>query len=147
MKIRNSIFSFFGKSCTACVALSLIFYVFMEINYANSLELERGISFGQFLLLLLCAALFSASSFLFLLPLPKVANLLLNYIVSFLSFFVVFYIAGKFFNFLAAFLLFTVFYAVFWGLLLLFRFLFYPERRREKTKAEEKKEAEYVNRF
>lgn len=147
MKARNFILSFFGRTCAAAVALSMIFYIFMEIAYASSLELERGISFSQFLLLLLCAACLSASAFLFLLPLPKIANLLLNYIASFLSFYIIFSAAGKFFNFLATWLLFTVFYAVFWGLFLLFRFLFYPEKRREKSKAEAQKEAEYVNRF
>jgi hypothetical protein len=119
----------------------------MEISYANSLDVTHGISFGQFLLLLLCSALLAAAAFLMLLPLPKAVNVLLNYIISFLSVYVVFGAAGKLLNPFAAWILFTVFYALFWGIFLLFRYIFYPERREEKSRLEQREEAEYVNRF
>ena len=147
MKIRDLIPSFFARACCASVALSTVFYIFMEIAYSTSLDVVNGIAFGQFLLLFLCAALLAGASYLFLLPLPRSVNVLLTYITNFLSLFIVFNAAGKTLSFLPTLLIFTLFYAIFFGILFLFRLIFYPEKRREKTKAEEKKEAEYVNRF
>ena len=145
MKIRNMILSFFGKTCVGCVGLAIIFYTFTEITYASSVDAVPGIGFSRFMLLLLTSALFAASSYLFLIPIPKILNFLLNYIFCFSSFFLIFHFAGSFNGFLAPWIIFTLFYAVFWGAYLLLRFLLYPEKR--KRAAEKKKEEEYVNRF
>ena len=147
MKLREIILSFLARACVACVALSLVFYVFMEISYADFLDVTTGISFEQFLLLLLCSVCLSAASFLMLLRFPKAVNILLNYIVSFLAVFVIFNVAGKALNPLSAWILFSIFYALFWGIHFLFHLIFYPEKREEKKKEQRKKEAEYTSRF
>ena len=152
MNIKKSILSFFGKTCTSCVGLSLLFYLLIEILSTTSLDIVRALPAGQFLLLLLCAALLNAASYIFLLPLPKAINVLLHYIVCILSLFVTFIATGKVVasnaaNVLVFFVIFSFLYALYWGLFLLARFLLFPEKRKEKTKKEQKKEAEYVNRF
>lgn len=151
MKIKSMILSFFGKSAAACVGLCLLFYIAMEILAGTSLDAPLGIPFGQFMLLLLSAVLLAASSYLLLLPLPKIVTILLNYIACFLSVFLTFAFGGKFTQTSESvpvfMMVFTVSYAIFWGIFLFFRFILYPEKRREKSKKEQKKEAEYVNRF
>lgn len=152
MKIKNEILSFIGKSCTACVGLSLLFYIVMEIIFSTSIDRERGIPFTQFLLLLLCAFLLTGASYLFRLPFPKALNLLLHFAVSFLSLFITFVASGKLVksgatSVLVFLVLFSVLYGLCFGIFLLFRFLFFPEKRQEKAKKERQKEAEYVNRF
>lgn len=151
MKIKNFIFSFIGKSCAACVGLCLLFYIAMESLAQGSLDVPLGIPLGQFILLLISALLLSAASYLFQLPLPKLINLLLNYIACFLSVFLTFAVGGKF-NVTGAgvpafALVFTVAYAIIFGFVLFFHFLLHPEARKAKSKKEQKKEAEYVNRF
>lgn len=152
MNIRKSIFSFFGKTCASCVGLTLLFYVLIEILSATSLDIVRGIPVGQFLLLLLCAALLNAAAYIFRAPLPKVACILLHYIICILSLFVTFVASGKVIlsnatNVLVFFVIFSFLYAAYWGLFLLMRFLLFPEKRSEKAQREKRKEAEYVNRF
>lgn len=152
MNIKKSILSFFGKTCTACVGLTLLFYILIEILSATSLDIVRGIPVGQFLLLVLCAALLNAASYIFLAPLPKGVCILLHYIICILSLFVTFVASGKVIlssatNVLVFFVIFSFLYAAYWGLFLLVRFLLYPEKRSEKAQREKRKEAEYVNRF
>ena len=152
MNFKKSILSFFGKTCTACVGLSILFYILIEILATTDLNIVRAIPAGQFFLLLLCAALLNAASYLFLLPVPKGISVLLHYISCILSLIFTFAATGKIALSSASSILVFVFIfsflsALYWGLLLLFRFLLYPERRRERTKKELKKEAEYVNRF
>ena len=152
MNIKKSILSFFGKTCTACVGLALLFYILLAILSQSSLDIVQALPAGQFLLLLLTAALLNGASYLLLLPLHKAINILLHYIVCILSLFVTFAASGKVIaanatSTLVFFVIFSVLYAAYWGILLLVRFLLFPEKRKEKTKAEQKKEAEYVNRF
>ena len=152
MNIKKSFLSFFGKTCTACVGLTLLFYILIEILSATSLEIVRAIPVGQFLLLFLCAALLNAASYVFLLPLSKAIRVLLHYIVCVLSLLITFVATGKVMisnavNILVFFVIFSFLYGAYWGLFLLARFLLFPEKRREKTKKEKQREAEYINRF
>ena len=151
MNIRKSILSFFGKTCTACVGLALLFYILLAILSQSSLSIVQALPVGQFLLLLLTAALLNVAAYLLRLPLPKAVCVLLHYITCILSLFITFLFSGKIAvnaaNILVFLVIFSFFYGLYWGALLLFRFLLFPEKRREKTKKEQKREAEYVNRF
>lgn len=152
MNIRKSILSFFGKTCTACVGLALLFYILLTILSQSSLDIVQALPAGQFLLLLLTAALLNGASYILRLPLPKAVCTLLHYIICISSLFLTFVASGKLLitnatSTLVFFVIFSVLYAAYWGILLLVRFLLFPEKRKEKTKAEQKKEAEYVNRF
>ena len=152
MNIKKSILSFFGKTCAAAVGLALLFYVLIEILATTSLDIVRAIPAGQFLLLLLCAALLNGASYLLRLPLHRALNILLHYIACILSLFITFAATGKVAlsnatSVLVFLVIFSVLYAAYWGVLTLVRFLLFPENRKEKSKAELKKEAEYVNRF
>ncbi|MBE6655361.1 MAG: hypothetical protein E7609_00625 [Ruminococcaceae bacterium] len=152
MNIKNAILSFFGKTCAACVGLSLLFYLLIEILSSTSLDIIRGIPAGQFLLLLLCAALLNAASYLLRLSFPKPIRILLHYIVCILSLFITFIASGKVIatsavNILVFLVIFSFLYAIYWAVFLLVRFLLFPQKRREKTKKEQKRESEYINRF
>lgn len=152
MKIKHAILSFFGKTCTACVGLSLLFYILLGILSQSSLSIVQALPVGQFLLLLLCAALLNGAAYLLRLPLHRTFCVLLHYITCILSLFVTFLFSGKIIatnatNVLVFLVIFSLFYGLYWGALLLVRFLLFPEKRREKTKKEQKREAEYVNRF
>lgn len=152
MKIRHAVLSFFGKTCTACVGLALLFYILLAIFAQSSLSIVQALPLGQFLLLLLCAALLNGAAYLLRLPLPRAICVLLHYIACILSLFITFLSAGKIVvanatNVLVFLVVFSLFYGLYWGALLLIRFLLFPEKRREKTKKEKKREAEYVNRF
>ena len=152
MNIKQSVLSFFGKVCTACVGLTLLFYILLAILSESSLDVVRALPAGQFLLLLLTAVLLTASAYILRLPLPKAIRILLNYIVCISSLFITFAFSGKNLvsNATAAIVFFVIFsflYGIYWGILLLVRYLLYPEKRREKTKKEKEREASYVNRF
>ena len=102
--------------------------------------------------MLLCAALLNAASYLLLLPSSKAIRILLHYIACILSLLLTFAATGKISlssasGVLVFVVIFSLLYALYWGVLLLIRFLFYPERRRARSKKEQKAESEYVNRF
>ena len=152
MNVKKSILSFFGKTCAACIGLTILFYLMIEILATTSLDIVRAIPAGQFFLLLLCAALLNAASYLLLLPIAKPLRILLHYISCILSLLLTFAATGKIAlsngaGVLVFLVIFSLLYALYWGILLLIRFLLYPERRRARTKKEQKAEAEYVNRF
>ena len=152
MNIKKSILSFFGKTCATCVGLTILFYILIEILATTSLDIVRAIPAGQFFLLLLCALLLNAASYLLLLPLSKAIRILLHYIACILSLLFTFAATEKISlssasGVLVFVVIFSLLYALYWGALLLVRFLLYPERRRARTKKEQKAEAEYVNRF
>ena len=149
---RKFIFSFFGKTCVAFVGLALLFYIMLGILAQSSLNIVQALPLGQFLLLLLTAALLNGAAYLLRLPLPKAVCILLNYIACILSLFITFAASGKLVannasNALVFLVLFSFFYGLYWGIFLLARFLLFPEKRREKSKKEKQREAEYVNRF
>ena len=152
MNIKQSILYFFGKTCAAFVGLALLFFILLAILSQTDLDVVRALPLGQFLILLLTAALLNGSAYLLRLPLPKIVCILLNYIACILSLFITFIASGKIIasnaaNVLVFLVVFSFFYGLYWGLFLLIRFLLYPEKRREKTKKEQQREAEYVNRF
>ena len=147
MNVKSHIISFFGKTCAACVGLSLLFYIVMAILSETSLEITSAIPFGQFLLLLLAGALLTAAGYLFRLPLSKAINVLLHFISCFillLSGNLIVLNAG---SILVFFVIYAVCYLAVFGLYRLCRYLFFPEIRNEKTKKEKKEEEEYVKRF
>jgi hypothetical protein len=82
MNVKSHIISFFGKTCTACVGLSLLFYIVMAILSETSLEITSAIPFGQFLLLLLAGALLTGAGYLFLLPLSKASRSISSTVAS-----------------------------------------------------------------
>lgn len=152
MNVKSHIISFFGKTCTACVGLSLLFYIVMAILSETSLEITSAIPFGQFLLLLLAGALLTGAGYLFLLPLSKAINVLLHFIACFVLLLLTFIFSGNLIvlnagSILVFFVVYAVCYFAVFGLYRLFRYLFFPEIRDEKTKKEKKEEEEYVKRF
>ena len=152
MKFKQFIFPFLAKACAACVGLALLFYTALTLLSLGELEGARGIPFSQFLLLLLCALLLTAASYLLKLNLPRFICLILHFFACFFSLFITFIAAGNLVVLSAAsvlvfLFLFSVLYGIYWGLFVLLRFLIFPERRNEKRKKEKKKEEEYVPRF
>ncbi len=152
MKFKEFIFPFLGKVCAACVGLALLFYTALTLLSLGSLEGTRGIPFSQFALLLLCALLLTAASYLLRLQLPRLLCVVLHYFACFFSLFLTFLIAGNLVvisptSILVFLFLFSALYGLYWGIFSLARFLLFPEKRREKTKKEKQKEEEYVPRF
>lgn len=152
MNIKSHIVSFFGKTCAACVGLSILFYTVMAILSDTSLEITNAIPFGQFMLLLLSGALLTGASYLFLLPFAKAICVLLHFIACFILLLLTFVLAGNLLVLNAgSILVFLVIYAVCYfaafGIFHLLRYLFFPEARREKAAKEKKAEEEYVKRF
>ena len=152
MNVKSHIISFFGKTCAACVGLSLLFYIVMAILSETSLEITSAIPFGQFLLLLLAGALLTAAGYLFRLPLSKAINVLLHFISCFILLLLTFVLSGNLIvlnagSILVFFVIYAVCYLAVFGLYRLCRYLFFPEIRNEKTKKEKKEEEEYVKRF
>lgn len=152
MNFKKSLLSFFGKVSAACIGLTILFYILIEILATTDLDIVRAIPAGQFFLLLLCAVLLNLASYLLLLPCSKAINVLLHYIACILSLLITFAATGKISlsrpaAVLVFLVIFSFLYALYWGALLLVRFLLYPERRAERAKKEKKKEAEYINRF
>lgn len=142
MKIRAFIFELLSRACMTCVAVSLLFFAVAAIVTANSLDGKPAIPFSQYALFFLFSLLLAAAGYLFRLPTHKVLRLLIHFLVTAACFFVMFAVAGKlnmhnFGGAMVFFSLFTLFYALFFGVYLLLKWLLFPESRKKKAKAEE----------
>ncbi|MBO5653313.1 MAG: hypothetical protein J6S44_03775 [Clostridia bacterium] len=144
MKIKNLLLELISRACIICVAVSLLFFVVAKIVTANTVGGELGISFSQYGLFALFSLLLAAASYLFRLPLSKALCFLIHYVATGASFFIMFAIAGKltaksFGGAMVFFALFTLLYAVFFGVYLLFKRLLFPEAFPKKKGAEDYK--------
>lgn len=142
MKVKDFILKFISRACCVCVAISLLFFTVAQIIMATSLENEVGISFSQYALFLLFSFLLCGAAYLFRLPLPKALNLLIHYLVCAVCFFVMFSVTGKlqlgnFGKATVFFVIFTLFYALFFGIYLLFTRVLLRDKTRSQKKAEE----------
>ena len=141
MKIRSFLLKLISRACIICVAISFLFFVVAQIVTINSLDGELGISFSQYALFALFSLLLAAAGYLFRLPLSKFLRLFIHFVVTGVSFFVMFAVAGKlnlksFGGAMVFFALFTLLYALFFGVYLLFKRLLFPEALKKKKDAE-----------
>ena len=146
MKVRDFILQLISRACVICVAVSLLFFAVAAIVTANSLDGALGISFSQYALFMLFSLLLTGAGYLFRLPVSGVLRLLIHYLVAGACFFIMFAVAGKlnvgsFGGAMVFFTLFTIFYALFFGIYLLIKWLLYPEKRKKKA------EQHYEKRF
>lgn len=88
---KEIILPFLSRVCVTCVALTYIFFFFVQ---AISRDM-RGISFLQYLWLFIFSLALTASFYLFRLPLAKPLLVLMHYAASALSFFVIFSSTGN----------------------------------------------------
>ena len=152
MKVRDLFLGILTRASSVCVGMSLVFFIVAQIASSSRLEGELGISFSQYLLFILFSFAITGAGYLFRLPLPYLLNLLIHYAVCLLSFIITFMAVGKLvatggISLFVFAVVFTVFYAVCFGLYLLLRFLLFPEKRNERTKKKKKEAQVYVDRF
>lgn len=137
MKIKSFLLELFSRACIICVAVSMLFFALAKIVTLNSLDGELGISFSQYALFALFSLILAGASYLFRLPLSKFLCLLIHFVTTGVSFFVMFAVAGKlnlksFGGAMVFFALFTLLYALFFGIYLLFKRLLFPEAFKKK---------------
>ena len=119
--IKNSLLPFLNRVCVITVAVTYFFFLF-----AQSFGEVRGISFKQYMFLFVFSLALAATFFVFRLPLSKPLLVLVHYVTSATSFFLIFSITKNLtFNTTAklfvAIMLFTIIYAVLGGLYVLIR--------------------------
>ena len=141
MKIKALVLELLSRACIVCVAVSMLFFLVAKIVTVNSLDGELGISFSQYALFALFSLLLAAAGYHFRLPISKILRLLIHFVTTGVSFFVMFAVAGKlnlksFGGALVFFVLFTLLYALFFGIYLLLKRLLYPEAFQKKKVAE-----------
>ena len=137
MKIKSFLLELISRACIICVAISMLFFVVAKIVTVNSLDGELGISFSQYALFALFSLLLTGAGYLFRLPISKVLRLFIHFVATGVSFFVMFAVAGKlslksFGGAMVFFALFTLLYALFFGIYRLFRRLLFPEAFKKK---------------
>lgn len=152
MKIKSVIYTLVGRACAICVGISLLFFTVAQIAAYIRMEGELGISFSQYLLFLLFSFVLSGASYFFRMPLPRAVNLLCHYACCLLSFFITFIAAGKLVTLTPSVVLvfvaiFTVLYALFFGIFLLVRKLLGSSSKSSKIDRKSKAEEEYQSRF
>ena len=152
MKLKTLIASLVGRACAICVGISLLFFTVAQIASYVRMDGELGISFSQYLLFVLFSLVLAGASYIFRLPLPRVLNLLIHYASCLLSFFVTFLAAGKLVKLtpsacLVFAVIFTLLYALVFGVYLLVRKLFRISPKSEKSDRKTKAEEEYRSRF
>lgn len=152
MKIKSVIYTLVGRACAICVGTSLLFFTVAQIASYIRMDGELGISFSQYLLFLLFSFVLAGASYLFRLPLPRAVNLLIHYASCLLSFFITFIAAGKLVRVTASAILvfamiFTLLYAVVFGICLLIRKLVGSPEKVAKSNKKHEAEEEYRSRF
>ena len=139
--LKNIILPFFARTCMTCVAVTYIFFFFVQLISKDM----RGISFLQYLWLFVFSLALAASFYLFRIPLAKPLLVLMHYGASALAFFVIFSLTGNLSfkttaQIFVAIALYTILYALVGGIYLLVRTLI---RRFEKAPSDtEKKDTE-----
>lgn len=141
MKIKAFLLELLSRACIVCVAVSMLFFVIAKIVTINSLDGELGISFSQYALFALFSLILAAAGYLFRLPISKVLRLFLHFVTTGASFFVMFAVAGKlslksFGGAMVFFVIFTLLYALFFGIYLLFKRLLSPAPFQKKKDME-----------
>lgn len=152
MKMKSIISTLVSRACLICVGISLFFFTVAQIAAYVRMDGELGVSFSQYLLFLLFSFILAGASYSFRLPLPSAVNVLIHYAICLLSFFITFIAAGKLVRMTASTVLvftviFTLLYALVFGIFLLIKRLFGKAEKQEKTARKSKAEAEYQNRF
>lgn len=147
---KEIILPFVSRVCIACVALTYIFFFFVQ---AVSKDMQ-SISFMQYLWLFVFSVALAVSFYLFRLPLAKPLLVLMHYAVSASSFFIIFSLTGNLTfqttaRFFVAVALYTVLYALLGALYLLARLLLRRAFKNEAPKREkkEKETPAYEKRF
>ncbi len=136
-------------ACSICVIFTLALFAFNALMHKTG---NFGVSFKQYAILLLFSVIIAYANDLFKLKnLAFFARLLLHFFVLAIAFYVVFLLAGMIrlestANFFMAFLLYTIFYAVFFGIVLLIKKCFYPKKEDKKAKNTSEKKP-YQNMF
>ncbi len=121
-----------------CCIFTALYFAIMAIG--ASFDLSMGVSFGNGLLLFLCALAIAASLEIFeIKTIPIYAKIALNYVILLASFFIIFFSIAKRYEYkgsqiLTAVILFSFFYAVAFGITVLIKKIVGKSSKNEKTK-------------
>ncbi len=148
-KLSAQIALFFYRATAIHVVISSAFFLIAQIVSSVTGDGSPVIFFSQYALIFLFSLILSGACYLFGLPLPKPVNFLIHYAVCAVCFYIIFVAAGNLSvdnpsDFLVSLFIYTMFYILMTGGVLLCRHL---ATRKQKKAAVKAGEASYQKRF